>query len=365
MVKTFHAPAFVVLCVSFVGFVSSCDNLSPTGEDSWKHYENGGMFVTASPSLSPTGKYMVYASACTGHGDIYVMKESARDPVRLTDNDDFESSPMFTPDGTRIVFVREHDQSRHVWIMNSDGTHASQLTQGNTLDDPLCLSGDGRYLLFARSIRSVGLGSVSHTYLMRIDEAADKPINLGGLAIFSPNSRFAIYSDAGGLWRLELEGKESARRRIYGTGWPVDTSEDGKFVLVERRSTGKTWTGDEEIWVLDTDRKSEKQLAIGNSAILFGVNRDNVLFFTGTDQIPYVTTIDGGPTKRIACPSTYKTNVRRCWDGSGVIVGSYAKTRGPEYAVIFIDFKELRATTIASIACNGSTFQVPIKTLTE
>ncbi|SIO09144.1 WD40-like Beta Propeller Repeat [Singulisphaera sp. GP187] len=357
-VDAFRA-SLVLLCFGFVGLLSSCNYVAPEGEDSWQNYVDGGMFVTASPSLSPIGDRMVYASACTGHGDIYVMNGTSVGPVRLTHNDDFEASPMFTPDGKRIVFAREHDKFRHVWIMNSNGSHESQLTQGATLDDPQSLSSDGRYLLFSRSLWTGGLGRTSKMYLMRIDVVAGKSIHVGDIAILSPDSRFVIYSDAGELWRLELDGKERNRRRIYGTGWPTDTSEDGRLILIMRPIAGKAWTGEEEIWVLDTVTKSEKLLGIGHSATLFGANRDNVLFLAGADQIPYVTTIDGGMTKRIDCPSGYKTSVSASWDGRGVLVGSYAAGQRSDSSVIFIDFEGLRATTIASIACDGSTFRSP------
>jgi hypothetical protein len=65
--------AFAVIVIS--GIVGSVGVLhyalmSP-GEDSWSHYEGGGMFITSAPSATGDWKAVVYASACTGHGDIY------------------------------------------------------------------------------------------------------------------------------------------------------------------------------------------------------------------------------------------------------------------------------------------------------
>jgi len=196
---------------------------------------------------------------------------------------------------------------------------------------------------------------------MRVDDPSKEPVNVGDIAVMAPDSRVVIYTDAGQLWRLELDGKESARRRIYGTGWPVDASAGGKTVLTVRQHAEKEWTGNYEIWVLDPDQQREKQLALGHSAVLFGEKRDGVLFFAGTDHVPFVTGIDGGVPKRIECPPTYKTHPRVSSDGLSAVVGSYARARGPNYSVILIDLKNLRATTIASITCGGSTFQNPFK----
>ena len=128
-----------------------------------------------------------------------------------------------------------------------------------------------------------------------------------------------------------------------------------------RQHAEKEWTGDYEIWVLDPDRQREKQLGLGDCAVLFGANRDGVLFFAATDHVPFVTGIEGGVPKRIECPPTYKTGPRVSADGLSAVVGSYARARGPDYSVILIDLKELRATTIASLACSGSTFHNPFK----
>lgn len=41
-------------------------------EDTWRHYSDGGMFITAAPDLSPGESDIVYSSSETGHGDIYI-----------------------------------------------------------------------------------------------------------------------------------------------------------------------------------------------------------------------------------------------------------------------------------------------------
>ena len=112
-----HAAKWVAYCALLT--LAGC--MRGTGQDSWQHYKSGGMFDTGGVSLSPDGQYLAYASACTGNGDIYAIKSGTVSPARLTDSDDFESHPIFTPDGKRIIYVREHDQRSHVWIVGSDG----------------------------------------------------------------------------------------------------------------------------------------------------------------------------------------------------------------------------------------------------
>ena len=137
-----------MVSIVLLGSIASCVPWKSGGNDSWAHYEGGGSFATNTPSLSPDGQLIAYASPCTGHGDIYTIKSGTNAPARLTDSDDFEASPLFLADGSRIVFAREHANERHVWMMDADGSHSTQITFGNGIDSPSDVSRDGRYLLF-------------------------------------------------------------------------------------------------------------------------------------------------------------------------------------------------------------------------
>jgi hypothetical protein len=171
-----------------------------------------------------------------------------------------------------------------------------------------------------------------------------------------------VYSESEELWRMDLAGVGGTRRRIHGTGQPLDVSRDGKLLLTARTRPGAQWTFDQELWVSEIGSDRETQLATGNSATFLGPKSTHVLFFVGYDSIPYVTTVDGKTRTRIECAPTYKMWPRVCRDGSGVVLGTGLKNGRPEYDVIFIDFVSLRATTIASIGCGSVTFRSPTGT---
>ncbi len=344
--------------LAFVGLICIvCSSCTPKGVDSWSHYRGGGMFVTEAPSLSSDGQYLTYATACTGHGDIYVFKSGTNAPSQLTTDDDFESSPMFTVGDKRIVYVREHEQRRHIWIMNANGSEQTPLTTGNVIDDPMALSQDGRYLIVNRGKPSFGQGIQTRTCVLQLDKPDAPLINVGHCAIFSPDSKFVVYTEQEKLYRLELDENKNSRRELSVRGYPQEVSQDGKSLLAMRLRDGPDAYLDYDIWALNIDDGTEVHLGKGVSPTFLGTNSDKVLFFL--DRRPYVTSARGGTPRSIGSDSHYKTSARVISGGRGAIVASFRETNGPDYDVSFIDFEGERVDTIASLRCGGATFYSP------
>ncbi len=178
------------ICILFVALPST----SLRADDSWKHYENGGSLVTSSPTVSRDGGVLVYATPCSGHGDIYSIKRGADTPVRLTNNIAFDASPFITPDAKRIVYCREDKEYSHIWIMNTDGSFQTRLTSGEFHDQPLAVSPNGRHLIFIRGVDSPDTPRLATAYVMRIDKLPALPVRVGVGAIFTPDSRRVVYA---------------------------------------------------------------------------------------------------------------------------------------------------------------------------
>ncbi len=77
-------------------------------------------------------------------GDIHTIAPDGLGLTPLTDTEDPESSPVFSPDGRRIAFVR----SEEVFVMNADGTGEVNLSQHPADDRDPVFSPDGRQVAF-------------------------------------------------------------------------------------------------------------------------------------------------------------------------------------------------------------------------
>ena len=55
--------------------------------------------------------------------------------AHLTENQAFYYSPAWSPDGNKIIFMRQRSGNDDLWAMNPDGSNQSNLTNEPAADD--------------------------------------------------------------------------------------------------------------------------------------------------------------------------------------------------------------------------------------
>ena len=99
------------------------------------------------PAWSPDGQQIACQSIRDGDFDIYVMNADGInpinltnhpvDPINLTNPPAEDSSPVWSPDGTRIVFQSIRDGNSDIYVMDADGANPINLTNHRAEDsDP-------------------------------------------------------------------------------------------------------------------------------------------------------------------------------------------------------------------------------------
>ena len=81
------------------------------------------------PSLSPDGKWLVYAGEASGNRDIYLRSVGGQNAINLTaDSPDADDQPVFSPDGSSIAFRSERDGGG-IFVMGRTGEAVRRVTR--------------------------------------------------------------------------------------------------------------------------------------------------------------------------------------------------------------------------------------------
>jgi len=97
------------------------------------------------PALSPDGETLVFVYL----GDLWSVPASGGEALRLTTHVDRESSPCFSPDGTRLAFSSDRWGNADLFVMPAAGGAARRLSY-HEADEWVCdWSADGSEVLFA------------------------------------------------------------------------------------------------------------------------------------------------------------------------------------------------------------------------
>ena len=109
-----------------------------------------GTKFNTTPAWSPVQRDVIaFTSSRDGNAEIYTYRISGREIRRLTNNPRIDSSPSWSPDGSKMAFTSDRTGNPLVYIMNSDGSNPHRLTSTpNAYEDSPCWSPRGDRIAF-------------------------------------------------------------------------------------------------------------------------------------------------------------------------------------------------------------------------
>ncbi|HMV25345.1 MAG TPA: hypothetical protein PLH27_01610 [bacterium] len=125
------------------------------------------------PSWSPDGSKIVYTSSKTGNEEIWIMNSDGTGKTQLTDlNASIAGRPRFSPSGDKIAFYssssKNGNDSLNIFTMNPNGTGIQKVTQSGNNIDP-AWTPDGNRIVYSKRTSSRG-----YIYLINRDGTEEK-----------------------------------------------------------------------------------------------------------------------------------------------------------------------------------------------
>jgi Tol biopolymer transport system component len=211
----------------------------------------------AFPSYSADGERIVFSrgpDGSEGNGEIWVMNADGSGQTRLTSGPAAanDHDPVISPDGKRIAFTREVSGQNQIWVMNANGSNQTQITFTNGAGDrgsgPV-FSPDGSKIIFVMFDGAVGYHAIA---VMNPDGSGQTALTTpsAGFDAFQPDvspdgqrivfDRFDQSQDD--LWIMNADGSGQAALTSGSNYWDLSPAfaPDGDKVVFERNAPGFT-----------------------------------------------------------------------------------------------------------------------------
>ena len=105
---------------------------------------NGMGINDAWPRWSPDGKWIVFHSNVDGNFEIYIVGSDGTGLTRVTDYSGLDQFPEWSPNGKQLAIRRDTD----IYLIDIDGTNPIRLTHDAPVDQMASWSPSGRQIAF-------------------------------------------------------------------------------------------------------------------------------------------------------------------------------------------------------------------------
>ena len=202
-------------------------------------------------SWSPDGNEIVYSRVGNHQGslvsDLYVIgSDGVRRRITFGER---AVHPDFSPDGSKIAFVREELGNKDIYIINADGSNLKRLTGSEEFDQSYAprWSRDGRKIAYS-SFRLLGQEEGKRDiFILDADGSGAVKMTSGlgdkRMATWGPDGELLFYtSDEDGIPNLYAalplgEGPSLKLTDVVGAAWEPDISPDGKKIVLSGYSS--------------------------------------------------------------------------------------------------------------------------------
>jgi len=249
-----------------------------TGDEYFSSDDHMGFRVAIDPEREPEFarhkpvmpglRRILYESVVDGNSEVFIINEDGSAATNLTNHPGYDGMPSWSPDGSEIVFVSDRgaveesgsERGGDVYIMNTDGTNVRRITTDGAGYAFPKLSPDGTMIAFDAARDSDN----AQVYVMDADGGNIRRVTHNdvdeGYVSWMPDSRSLVFDSFRDgppeIYRADVDGGNPTRLTHFGAhiGDPR-LSPDGTKLAFE-----SGMEGDSEIYVTKPDGSEPARL---------------------------------------------------------------------------------------------------------
>ncbi|RYY59853.1 MAG: S9 family peptidase [Chitinophagaceae bacterium] len=240
-----------------------------------------------SPSISPDGKWVVYAISTTdsakdrASSDLWMTSWDGKETIQLTSSADSESDPQWSPDGKYISFVSSRESGKsQLWLLDRRGGEGIKLTDEKRGVNSYLWSPDSKkILLLETDLPDTAMGKRTPYVISRYQFKRD----VQGYSYDVRNTHLYLFD-------LALKKSDTLTTGSFNESDP-QWSPDGKnIVFVSNRTDDPDRNRNTDLWMIEARKNSPvKQLttwAGGDSNPKWSDDGQSIAYMrTSTDAI--------------------------------------------------------------------------------
>lgn len=200
--------------------------------------------IDSCPFWSPDGRYIAFTSYSDGMAVLRVTEPDGRGVEQTGENRSWEFAPFnpWSPDGKTLLYL---SADADLWSMNPGGTGRMRLTEGGRIVPGLTLTGygadwsnDGRQIVYTSCL---------------FDNSTVWKTLVATTAEGSPAVNYSDIRKDADIWIMDADGSSKRQLTTGGSAWfPLWQPHDDLITYLSTR------TGSQEVWVTDRNGRAEQ-----------------------------------------------------------------------------------------------------------